>query len=483
VKCWTSTEACSLTDTVLTPAQLSPADLPRLKAQGLNVPAYARAGLTPGVVHLGLGAFHRAHQALVFDRLLASGDTRWGIFGVAMRNPELADALAAQGGLYALQIASRDGVAWQVCGALLQTAVAAREPEQVIAAIAAPATRWVTLTVTEKGYVPALAVLLVQGLARRHAAGLPGLTVASCDNLTGNGRQLEALCLDAARAVSAALAAWVQTQCAFPNSMVDRIVPAATPARLDAARQALGVADAGALGTEGFTEWVLERRFADPSDEQALTSVGVTVVDDVRPFEDAKLRLLNGSHSAMAYIGAVAGLPVIAQCIAQPVLHRLVHGLMTHEIGPHLSRQDWPAYRDALLARFANPELKHSVHQIATDGSKKILPRWTPPALDLLQHGQSFERLAFAAAAWMRYCLAEDEQGQPYAINDPLSEQLQALARTHASDAAATAQALGTLTSVWGDALPRSASWLTAVTTQLERIRSHGMLKAAALLP
>jgi fructuronate reductase len=472
-----------LTDTVLTPAPLSPADLPRLKAQGLNVPAYARTGLTPGVVHLGLGAFHRAHQALVFDQLLASGDTRWGIFGVAMRNPELADALAAQAGLYALQIASRDGVAWQVCGALLQTAVAAREPDQVITAIAAPATRWVTLTVTEKGYVPALADLLVQGLARRHAAGLAGMTIASCDNLTGNGRQLEALCLDAARSVSAALAAWVKTQCAFPNSMVDRIVPAATAARLAAARQALGVVDAGALGTEGFTEWVLERRFADAGDEAALASVGVTVVDDVRPFEDAKLRMLNGSHSAMAYIGAVAGLPTIAQCIAQPVLHRLVHGLMTQEIGPHLSRQDWPAYRDALLARFANPELKHSVHQIANDGSKKIVQRWTPPALDLLQHGQSFERLAFAAAAWMRYCLAEDEQGQPYAINDPLSEQLQALARTHAADAAATVQALGTLTSVWGDALPRSTPWLAAVTTQLESIRSHGMLKAAALLP
>jgi len=464
-------------------AFLSPADLPRLKAQGLSVPAYARAGLKPGVVHLGLGAFHRAHQALVFDRLLASGDARWGIFGVAMRSTQLADALAAQQGLYALQIASRDGVAWQVAGALLQTAVAAREPEQVFAAIAAPATRWVTLTVTEKGYVPALAQLLVQGLARRHAAGLPGLTIASCDNLTGNGRQLEALCLDAARAISPALADWVQTQCAFPNSMVDRIVPAATPARLDAARQALGVADACALGTESFTEWVLERRFADPSDEQALTSAGVTVVDEVRPFEDAKLRMLNGSHSAMAYIGAVAGLPVIAQCIAQPVLQRLVHGLMTHEIGPHLSRRDWPAYRDALLARFANPELKHSVHQIATDGSKKILPRWTPPALDLLQHGQTFDRLAFAAAAWMRYCLAEDEQGQPYAINDPLSEQLQTLARTHASDAAATVQALGTLTSVWGDELPRSTPWLAAVTAQLTNIRSHGMLKAAALLP
>jgi len=465
------------------PAFLSPTDLPRLKAQGLSVPAYARQGLMPGVLHLGLGAFHRAHQALVFDRLLASGDTRWGIFGVAMRSTQLADALATQKGLYALQIASRDGVAWQVAGALLQTAVAAREPEQVLAAMASPTTRWITLTVTEKGYVPMLADLLVQGLARRHAGGLPGLTIASCDNLTGNGRHLQALCLEAARALSPAVASWIQTQCAFPNSMVDRIVPAATPARLDAASQVLGVADAGALGTEGFWEWVLERRFADPADAQALLSAGVTVVDEVRPFEDAKLRMLNGSHSAMAYIGAVAGLPTIAQCIGQPVLHALVHGLMTHEIGPHLSRQDWPAYRDALLARFANPELKHSVHQIANDGSQKILQRWVPPVLDLLAQGQAFERLAFAAAAWMRFCLGEDEQAQTYTINDPLSDQLRALANTHASDAAATVQALGTLTSVWGEALPRSAPWLAGVTTQLKNISSHGMLKAAALLP
>jgi fructuronate reductase len=470
-------EACSLTDTFL-----SPADLPRLASQGLRVPAYPRSTLQPGVVHLGLGAFHRAHQAMVFDAMLAGGDTRWGIFGVAMRNPALADALAAQLGLYALQVASRNGVVWQVAGALLQTAVAAREPEKVISAIAAPATRWVTLTVTEKGYVPALADLLVQGLARRHAAGLAGLTVASCDNLTGNGRVLEALCLEAARRVSAGLAAWVQAHCKFPNSMVDRIVPAASPARLADARQTLGVPDAGALGTEGFTEWVLERRFADASDEAALASAGVTVVDDVRPFEDAKLRMLNGSHSAMAYIGAVAGLPTIAQCIAQPALHGLVHGLMTYEIAPHLERQDWPAYRDALLARFANPELKHSVHQIANDGSKKILQRWTPPVHDLLQHGQRFERLAFAAAAWMRYCLARDEQGQTYVINDPLAEQLLALASTHAADAAATVQALGTLESVWGEELPRSAPWLASVTRQLERIHSHGMLKAAALL-
>ena len=462
------------------PHTLSPADLPALAAAGLRTPTYERQGLQPGVVHLGLGAFHRAHQALVFDQLLAGGDTRWGVFGVAMRSTQLADALAAQKGLYAVQVASRDGLAWQVPGALLQTAVAAREAQQVIDAVAAPATRWLTLTVTEKGYGSELAKLLVSGLAKRQAAGLPGLTVASCDNLSHNGRQLQALCEATAQALSPALADWITTCCTFPDSMVDRIVPAATPERLAAAAQALGVHDACALGTEGFWEWVIERRFVDAGDAAVLASAGVTVVDDVRPFEEAKLRMLNGSHSLMACMGAVAGLPTIAHCIAQPAIRTLVHGLMTHEVAPHLSRSDWADYRDALLRRFANPELKHSVHQIATDSSKKIPQRWPPSVQGQMQAGQPFERLAFSAAAWMRYCLAEDEQGQPYAMSDPMSDELQALAREHAGNTEATVRALGTLVSVWGEELPLNAAWLARVSQHLGRIGQHGMLAAAA---
>ncbi len=382
--------------------RLGSTGLPALAARGIPVPTYPRQG-APGVVHLGLGAFHRAHQALVFDALLQRGDRRWGVFGVAMRSTQLADALSAQDGLYAVQVASSAGSHWQIGGAVWQTAVAAHEPARVVQAIAAPSTRWVTLTVTEKGYGPALAELLLQGLAARHATGLPGLTIASCDNLVGNGRQLQALCVDAARQLSPALTDWVERACAFPNSMVDRIVPAATPQRLAAARDALGVADEAALGTEAFWEWVIERRFADPGDAAVLAAAGVTVVDDVAPFEDAKLRLLNGSHTAMACLGAVAGWPVIGECITQPAVRRFIHGLMTQEVGPQLARPDWPAYRDALLARFANPALQHSVHQIATDSSQKIPQRWPPSVLGALRAGLPVDRLAFAAAAWMRY--------------------------------------------------------------------------------
>lgn len=458
------------------------ADVAPHYAAPLQLPLYPRTESSIGVVHLGLGAFHRAHQAMVFDALLERGDARWGVLGVAMRSTGLADALAAQGGLYTVQVSSREGPRWQVVGAVLQTCVAAREPAQVVAAMAAPGTRWVTLTVTEKGYGPALADLLVQGLAARRAAGLGGLTLASCDNLSDNGRKLQKLCVDAAAQQDSALARWIDSACAFPNSMVDRIVPAATAQqRADAAR-VLGVMDACALGTEGFWEWVIERRFVDAADGAALAAVGVNVVEDVKPFEEAKLRMLNGSHTAMALMGAVLGLPTIADCVAQPAIHRFVHGLMTGVVMPQLQRPDLPAYRDALLARFANPELRHQVHQIATDSSLKIPLRWLATVQARLAADLDVEPLALAAAVWMRYLLGEDEQGRPYAISDPLGAQLQATALEHRGDAPGTVRALLAVASIWGEDLPREVRWTSRVTFWLERIQAEGVAAALARL-
>ena len=449
--------------------------------RGIGVPAYPRGGAI-GVVHLGLGAFHRAHQALVFDALLSAGDGRWGVLGVSMRNPAVADALAAQDGLYAVQVASAAGASWQVGGAIWQTCVAAREPARVIGAIAAPSTRWITLTVTEKAYGPALADLIVDGLAARHAAGLNGLTVACCDNLSNNGRKLQALCTATAAARSQALADWINAACTFPNSMVDRIVPAATPERLAAAADALGLPDHGALGTEAFWEWVIERRFVDDADGDLLAAHGATVVNDVAPFEEAKLRLLNGSHTAMACMGAVAGWPVISDCIARPAMHQFIHALMTQEVGPQLARPDWPAYRDALLQRFANPALKHSVHQIASDSSQKVPQRWPPSIIGARRLGLPVEHLAFAAAAWMRYLRGSDEQGLRYTMDDPMAGELQPIALAHVNDADATVQALGTLSTIWGDAVPHDAAWLARVAHWLAQIDAHGLLAALAQL-
>jgi fructuronate reductase len=453
-------------------------------ARGISVPEYPRKTLAPAVVHLGLGAFHRAHQALVFDRLLQAGHTQWGVHGVAMRSSVLADALAQQDGLYAVQIASHSATRWQVCGALMRTSVAATQRQQVVEAIGAEGTGWLTLTVTEKAYTPALAELLLDGLLLRRKADLPGLTIASCDNLSHNGTRLRALCLETAAARGdASLAHWLGDHCRFPNSMVDRIVPAATPARLAAATQALGLHDNCALGTEAFWEWVIERPAIDAADAALLASAGVKVVDDVAVFEHAKLGLLNGSHSAIAYCGAVAGLPDVASCIGDAGFARFVHDLMGQEIAPHVGRRDWQEYRAALLLRFANPELHHSVHQIANDGSQKISQRWVPSIQAQRRAGASIEHLALAAAAWCRFLRGVDERGQAYAIHDPIAAQLQELARRHAFDNAATTTALLSLPAIWGDTLVSDAIWQQRVTHWLNCIDKLGVLGAMAQLP
>jgi fructuronate reductase len=451
------------------------ADTLRALPSSVQTPAYDRKTHAPGVVHLGLGAFHRAHQAMVFDQLLASGDTRWGVHGVGMTRPDLVNLLKAQDGLYAVRVADGQGVKWHVPGALWRSNVAATERDAVVHAIAAPSTRWVTLTVTEKGYTPALAQLLLEGLRLRQQAGLPGITIASCDNLQGNGHKLQALVKAAANTQDADVLSWLDAHCAFPCSMVDRIVPAATPEVMAAAQEALGQTDHCALSTEGFWEWVIEDRFADPSDAALLQNAGVRVTADVHSYEEAKLRMLNGSHSAMALMGAVTGRPFIASCIGEPHIRSFVHRLMGREVAPHLTRSDWTDYRDALIARFGNPYLKHSVHQIATDSSQKIPQRWPPSVLGQIAQGASFEHHALAAAIFLRYTLAVDEQGQAYALNDPQADSLMALGAAQRTEPEACVRALLAREDLWGNALPGHAAWVARVTHWHEQVMRHGV--------
>lgn len=441
----------------------------------VKTPRYNRTAHAPGVVHLGLGAFHRAHQAMVFDQLLAAGDTRWGIHGVGMTRPALVEQLRAQDGLYAVRVADGQGVTWQVAGALWRTSVATTERDAVVQAIAAPTTRWVTLTVTEKGYTSALGQLLLDGLRLRQQAGLPGITIASCDNLQGNGHLLQALVKNAATTHDGELLRWLEARCAFPCSMVDRIVPAATPEVLAAAQEALGVPDQCALSTEGFWEWVIEGRLADPADAALLQSAGVRVTGDVHSYEEAKLRMLNGSHTAMALIGAITGRPFIASCIGVPHIREYVHRLMGQEVAPHLSRSDWADYRTALMARFGNPYLKHSVHQIATDSSQKIPQRWPPSVLGQIAQGASFEHHALAAAVFVRYTLGVDENGQAYALNDPQAQSLMALGAAQCTEPETCVRALLAREDLWGSALPQHAGWIARVTHWHQHILRHGV--------
>ena len=438
----------------------------------------ARSAAAPGVVHLGLGAFHRAHQAVVYDALAALGDDRWGVFGVAMRSPALVESLRAQDHYYAVEIASRTESWWQVIGALRETAVAALEPARVIEAMAAPATRWITLTVTEKAYTPELAQLIVQGLQARHARGLPGVTVASCDNLSSNGDQLRALCVNAARAVQADLAVWVDQLCRFPNSMVDRIVPQSDERVRQAAMQALGVDDQAPLSTEGFWEWAIERSQLEPADAEALARVGVMVVDDVKAFEEAKLRMLNGVHSAIACIGAVVPQNTVRETVSLPWVREFVRGFLD-EVAPVVRRPNTDAYRDALLARFVNPALHHRCHQIAQDGSVKITQRWVPATLALQALGKPTPYLIMATACWARYWLAQDEQGQAYDFNDPYTSELRALVAAARDDGDLLDRLLH-FEPIWGTELPRTAGWFAAVQRDFAKIRSQGIHAAVS---
>jgi fructuronate reductase len=452
--------------------KLSRATLSQVSA-AVKTPGYSPT--ETGVVHLGLGAFHRAHQAMVFDQLLREGDLRWGIHGIGMTQPGLVNKLRQQDGLYAVRIAGATGVEWQVPGALWQTSVATTERHNVLKAIAAKSTRWITLTVTEKGYTPTLAQLLIDGLRLRHAAGQAGLTIASCDNLQGNGHKLKALIHATATAQDAALMQWMDAHCAFPCSMVDRIVPAATEEVADAAKAALGLEDDCALSTETFWEWVIEDNFVDPADAALLAKCGVRVTPDVHSYEEAKLRMLNGSHSAMALMGAITGRPYIATCIGADHIREFVYQLMSREVAPHLSRTDWADYRDALIQRFGNPYLKHSVHQIATDSSQKIPQRWPPSILGQMAKGQSFEHHALAAAIFLRYTLAIDEQGQAYTLNDPQAESLLDIGRNQVSDAAGSLKALLSRQDLWGTELTHHTQWAQRVAYWHDQLIHQGV--------
>lgn len=456
--------------------RINAATLGRLPAAVRRPPVRSQAA--PGVVHLGLGAFHRAHQAVVYDALATLGDDRWGVFGVAMRSPALVDSLRQQDHYYAVEIASQAEAWWQVIGSLRDTAVAATEPQRVMDAMAAPTTRWITLTVTEKAYTPELAQLVVKGLQLRAARGLPGVTVASCDNLSSNGDQLRALCVGVARSLDAALADWIERHCRFPNSMVDRIVPQSDERVRQAAARALGLDDQAPLSTEGFWEWAIERSQLEADDADALARVGVMVVDDVKAFEEAKLRMLNGVHSAIACLGAVVPQNTVRETVGLPWVRAFVRGFLD-EVAPVVRRPDTAAYRDALLQRFVNPALHHRCHQIAMDGSVKITQRWVPASLALHALGRSMPYLEMATACWVRYWQGCDEQGVAYDFSDPFATELKALVAAARDDDDLLDRLLH-FEPIWGTELPRVPGWIEAVRRDFHRIRSQGVQQAVS---
>ncbi|MDR7061409.1 MULTISPECIES: mannitol dehydrogenase family protein [unclassified Sphingopyxis] len=400
----------------------------------VQAPGYDRAAQAAGIVHIGIGAFHRAHQAVYTDDAMRAGDRDWGIIGVSLRSGDVAAQLNPQDGLYAVNTRSASGSQLRLVGAVQHVLVASETPQAVIDAIAAPTTHIISFTVTEKGYLrrpdgslnladagatPSLYRFVAAGLAARKAAGLPGLTLLSCDNLAGNGGVLGRLMREYLAAYHPDLWAWFDGECTCPATMIDRIVPATTDADRAAVEAALGVRDEGAVVTEGFSQWVIENDFAGP--RPRWENVGAELVANVAPYETAKLRMLNGAHSALAYIGLGAGHDFVHQAIADPKIRPVIDRLMRDEAAPTIDAapgQDLSAYAAALLDRFANPALNHRLIQIAMDGSQKIPQRWLETLAWHQARGQRCPSLEAAIAAWIAFLRSD----RP--IDDPLADKL-----------------------------------------------------------
>jgi fructuronate reductase len=416
----------------------------------------------PRVVHLGLGAFHRAHQAVVFD------DLGWGVTGASLRSPAVRDAMVPQDGLYSLVVGEEVRVIGAVRDVLLDS-------QALVARIAAPETRIVTLTVTEKGYLPGSRgiAILAEALARRR----DGLTVISCDNLPRNGALLREAVLAAAGDGADRIAA----RCAFPQTMVDRIVPATEEADIAALAARAGLVDRAMVKTEPYFQWVIEDRFA-PGERPDFEAAGVQIAADIAPWEEAKLRLLNGAHSGLAYLGGLAGAAFVHDFVAYPAGRRFVESLWD-EAETTLSPPpglDIAVYRAALMARFANPELQHRTRQIAIDGSQKLPQRLLAPIAARLERGQGIDALALAVAAWMRWQSGRTDAGEAFAVDDPLAAET-ARRLAGLGDPAAQVRAVLGIEAIFPPRLAADPRFAAAVTRQLTRLMNLGAAGAIVL--
>lgn len=429
-------------------------------AKGCRLPRYDRARVTPGIVHLGVGAFHRAHQAVYVDDCLAAGETGWGIVGASLRSPDTRDALAPQDGLYVLAVQDSGGEALRVVGSGRSLLVAPEDPAALVARMADPAIRIVSLTVTEKAYLrsasgdldlahPDIAWdlanpdrprtvhgFLAAALARRLREKAAPFTVLCCDNLPANGETVRRLVLRFAEARDRALARHVETEVAFPSTMVDRIVPATTNEDRERISAAIGLDDAWPVKAEPFMQWVVEDRF--PSGRPGWEAFGVTMVADVRPYEEMKLRLLNGAHSGMAYLGLLSGRASICDAFADPVIRGFVERLWAEAIPtlPQDAGLDPHAYTQALATRFGNAALVHRTAQIATDGSQKLPQRVVVTGRAQLAAGRPADHLMLIAAAWIAACEARGRTLPAAHFTDPLDAALEPVfaARPSAAD-------------------------------------------------
>ncbi len=490
----------------MSPPRLSPATAAAAHADVVQ-PRYDRARLRPGIVHLGLGAFFRAHGALYTEDVLAPDPDPWGIIGVSLQRPDQRDRLAPQGGLYVARECEADAPLSRIVGSVLGVLVAPEDPGAVLAAMTAPETAIVSLTVTEKAYcldpatgrldaahpaiirdlanplAPRTAIgLLAAALARRRAAGRAPFTVLCCDNLMGNGRLLAGLVQDFAALSDDRLARWIAGNATFPATMVDRIVPATTAEDIAAVELATGLHDAAPVLHERFRQWVIEDRFvgARPPWERA----GAELVSDVAPYEHMKLRMLNASHSALAYLGYLAGHATIAEAVADPALAGYLRRLWAEitPMLPALPGVSLDGYAETLLTRYGNPAIRHRTWQIAMDGSQKLRVRLLPTIHERLQRGLPVPCLALAVAGWLRYAGGIDERGGAIEVRDPLAGELRAALEAAGAEPAAKVRAALGFAAIFGAELPAEARFVAALTDAYAALLRLGTRAAAQTL-
>ncbi len=468
--------------------------------QTVQRPAYDRAKVTPGILHIGLGAFCRAHLAVYTDDAIAAGGTDWGIIGADPLSAAIRDALEPQDNLYTLLVRGADGDVARVVGPFLEALVIPEEPERVLDRMLDPRVRIVTLTVTEKGYCqdaatgaldeahPAIVAdlsgagmprsvpgLLVEGLKRRRDAGLEPFTVLCCDNLPQNGKTVRRIVTRFAELREPALGRFIANRVAFPCTMVDRITPATRDEDKAAVAAALGCEDAWPVVTEPFRQWVIEDDF--PLGRPRWEDVGALLVEDVHAYEVMKLRCLNGAHSALAYLGVVSGIETISDAMRDPQLPSVIRRLWDEDLIPTLPPipgVDPAQYTAALEERFRNPALRHRTIQISSDGSQKLPPRLLEAALEHVRRGRTPRFIALAVAAWMRFTLEETEQGTAYEIGDPLVARLRAAAASAGRDPVALAGTLFAIDDIFAPELVADAGFGLAVVAALDNLLAKG---------
>lgn len=462
-------------------------------------PLYNRQALRTRMVHIGFGAFHRAHQAVCSDRLAAEQGSDWGYCEINLNSGELITALRQQQLCYTVAEMADDQLNLRVIGVVTDALHGQSDGiEAVLEALCQPDVAIVSMTVTEKGYChhpasgelnlqhpairhdlahPAapqsLPGIILAAILRRRERGLPPFSVMSCDNMPENGHVTRNVVTGLARQQSPELAEWIGQHVTFPSTMVDRIVPAMTSETHRALTEKLGCDDPVAVACEPFFQWVIEDNFV--SGRPAWEKAGAELVDDVLPFEEMKLRMLNGSHSFLAYLGSLAGYEHISDCMADAHFKNAARQLMLDQQAPTLRATgvDLTAYADSLIARYDNRAIKHRTAQIANDGSQKLPQRWLDSIRWHLAHGSRFDLLALGVAGWIRYVSGCDEQGQPVTINDPLRDELAKRVAETEEGEPRVAALLG-LKNIFGDDLPGNDTFVRQVNHYYQLLLTRG---------